>query len=96
MVSLAALASGLPRASDLTEPGARGMRRVTSVPSPGTELTSAEPPRSRSRPQIEWLTPSRPAAAAVASRPGFKQEMDQEALDHLFPQNRRLAALAAE
>ena len=47
----------------------RGSRSSTSVPSPGTELMVAQPPRLRSRPQMDWLTPSRLAAAASASRP---------------------------
>ena len=35
--------------------------------------------------------PAAERAQALATRHDFKQEMDAEALDHLFPQNRRLA-----
>ncbi len=47
----------------------RGTRSSISTPSPGAEYSSAVPPRSSSRPRMDWETPSRPARSASASRP---------------------------
>jgi hypothetical protein len=41
-----------------------------SVPSPGAVCRSTRPPRSRTRPRIDWAMPSRPSLSAWPSRSG--------------------------